>query len=109
MKSTGTDVHCSLELVRQASGDQGCFNNAFQDIGRASATTPYRKWHTPKHIGFELNPPFVAPSFLLGRDAFDEDPEVMAFPADVAQQQCATAQKRAEEKLAERLEDVDVI
>lgn len=47
---------------------------------------------------------------LLGRDAFDEDPEAMTFPADVAQQQCATAQKRAEEeKLAERLEDVDVI
>eukprot|EP00904_Undaria_pinnatifida_P011192 jgi/Undpi1/7202/HiC_scaffold_22.g09676.m1 len=47
---------------------------------------------------------------IASMDAFDEDPEAMTFPADVAQQQCATAQKRAEEeKLAERLEDVDVI
>lgn len=59
--------------------------------------------------GFELTLHSLPPSHLSGRDAFDEDPEVMAFPMDVAQQQCATAQKRAEEKLAERLEDVDVI
>ncbi|CAM9642585.1 unnamed protein product [Laminaria digitata] len=45
---------------------------------------------------------------IASKDAFDEDPEAMGFP-DV-EQQCATAQKRAEEeKLAERLEDVDVI
>lgn len=49
---------------------------------------------------------------VLDRDAFDEDPEVLSFPIAVAEQPelCATAQKRVgEEKLAERLEDVDVI
>lgn len=50
---------------------------------------------------------------LLGRDAFDEDPEVISFPSAASERQvehCATAQKRVgEEKLAERLEDVDVI
>lgn len=50
---------------------------------------------------------------IASKDAFDEDPEVMSFPMTVAEQQpelCATAQKRVgEEKLAERLEDVDVI
>ncbi len=54
-----------------------------------------------------------SPVLVLVRDAFDEDPEVMSFPMSVAEQhleQCATAQKRmGEEKLAERLEDVDVI
>lgn len=58
--------------------------------------------------------PFLPALFrLLDRDAFDEDPEVMSLPIAVAEQQpelCATAQKRVgEEKLAERLEDVDVI
>lgn len=45
------------------------------------------------------------------RDAFDEDPEASSFPVTVAEHEnCASAQKRAgEEKLAERLEDVDVI
>lgn len=50
---------------------------------------------------------------FLNRDAFDEDPEVIPFPLAIAERQpepCATAQKRmGEEKLAERLEDVDVI
>eukprot|EP00752_Nemacystus_decipiens_P017568 g15743.t1 len=50
---------------------------------------------------------------IASKDAFDEDPEAMSFPVAVAEQQpelCATAQKRVgEEKLAERLEDVDVI
>lgn len=57
--------------------------------------------------------PSCLPFYFLDRDAFDEDPEVMSFPMAVAEQQpelCATAQKRVgEEKLAERLEDVDVI
>lgn len=61
---------------------------------------------------------WILTSFLLfallpDRDAFDEDPEVMSFPLAVVERQpehCATAQKRVgEEKLAERLEDVDVI
>lgn len=65
-----------------------------------------------KYDTYVLNP--VLPLFrFLDRDAFDEDPEVMSFPLTVAEQQpelCATAQKRVgEEKLAERLEDVDVI
>ncbi|CAM9347030.1 unnamed protein product [Pylaiella littoralis] len=50
---------------------------------------------------------------IAKKDAFDEDPEVMSFPLAVVERQpehCATAQKRVgEEKLAERLEDVDVI
>lgn len=48
---------------------------------------------------------------MFCRDAFDEDPEAPSFPMAVADNQnCAIAQKRAgEEKLAERLEDVDVI
>ncbi|CAM9381625.1 unnamed protein product [Ectocarpus sp. 4 AP-2014] len=50
---------------------------------------------------------------IASKDAFDEDPEVMSFPMAIPGRQpehCASAQKRAgEEKLAERLEDVDVI
>ncbi|CAB1099358.1 unnamed protein product [Ectocarpus sp. CCAP 1310/34] len=50
---------------------------------------------------------------IASKDAFDEDPEVMSFPMAIPGRQpehCASAKKRAgEEKLAERLEDVDVI
>lgn len=65
--------------------------------------------HMPSNV---LNS-YCSPFDFLDRDAFDEDPEVMSFPMAVSEQQpelCATAQKRVgEEKLAERLEDVDVI
>ena len=76
----------------------------------APALPPLLENGTQPHVGFELTLHSLPFSYLLSRDAFDEDPEVMAFPMGVAQQHCATAQKRAEEeKLAERLEDVDVI
>lgn len=76
-------------------------------------STPTFSTHAIRRPETYILDSFCSPFRFLGRDAFDEDPEVMSFPMAVAEQQhelCATAQKRVgEEKLAERLEDVDVI
>lgn len=47
---------------------------------------------------------------LCLRDAFDQDPDVASLPTPAGgQENCSLAQMKSEEKLAERVEDVEMI